>query len=126
MFSRWTNTKLVLCEDSEDVLLELDQTHGFVGGLFDGGGQTVPDLAVGSSALDNVVGDSGAAVIPRRVPGQEAGLIGDLRDVEGSWRTRLICVWEEYFKFNYPEKVSLKTFFVPFIFSFVKWSYRGC
>lgn len=92
MFRWWANTKLVLSKDSEDVLLELDQTHSFVCGLFDGGGQAVPDLTVGGTALNNVVGDSGATIVTRRVPGQEAGLVGDLRDVEGSRWTRLICV----------------------------------
>lgn len=58
MISRWANTKLVLSKDSEDVLLELDQIHGFVRGLFNGGGQSVPDLALGGSALNDVVGDS--------------------------------------------------------------------
>lgn len=52
----------------------------------------MPDLAVGSAALNNIVGDSGAAIITWRVPGQEAGLVSDLRDVKGSWRTGLICV----------------------------------
>lgn len=52
----------------------------------------MPDLAVGSTTLNDVVGDSGAAVVTWRVPGQEAGLVGDLRDVEGSRRTGLICV----------------------------------
>lgn len=52
----------------------------------------MPDLAVGSAALNNVVGDSGAAVITWRVPGQEAGLVSDLRDVKGGRRTGLICV----------------------------------
>lgn len=54
----------------------------------------MPDLAVGSSPLDDVVGDSGAAVVAGRVPGQEAGLVGDLRNVKGSRRTRLICLEE--------------------------------
>lgn len=53
----------------------------------------MPDLTVGSSAFNNVVGDSGAAVVTRRVPGQEAGLVGDLRNVEGSGGSGLICVW---------------------------------
>lgn len=100
MFSRWANTKLVLSEDSEDVLLELDQIHSFVRGLFNGGGQPMPDLAVGGSALNDVVGDSGAAIVTWRVPGQEAGLVGDLRDVKGSRRTGLICVRKVYLKFN--------------------------
>lgn len=52
----------------------------------------MPDLAVGSTALNNVVSDFGATIISWWVPGQKAGLIGDFRDVEGSWRTRLICV----------------------------------
>lgn len=91
MLSWRTNTKLVLSEDSKDVLLELDQVHGFVGGQFDGGGQPVPDLAVGGSALHDVVGDSRAAVVTRRVPGQEARLVGDLRDVESSRRAGFIC-----------------------------------
>lgn len=85
------HTELVLSKDSEDVLLELDEAHGLVGGLFDGGGQAVPDLAVDSSALYNVVGDSRATIIPWRIPGKEAGLICDLRDVEGGWRTGFIC-----------------------------------
>lgn len=96
MISRWADTKLVLSKGSEDVLLELDQAHSFVRGLFNGGGQPVPDLTVGSPALNDVVGDFGAAIVTRRVPGQEAGLIGDLRDVEGSRRAGLICVRKEY------------------------------
>lgn len=100
MFSWGPHTKLVLSKGSEDVLLELDQTHSFVCGLFNGGGQPVPDLTVGGPALHNVIGDSGAAVVTRRVPGQEAGFVGDLRDVEGSRRTGLICVRKVYLKFN--------------------------
>lgn len=95
MFSWWTNTKLVLSERSEDVLLELDQADCLVRGLFDGGGQPVPDLAVDSSAFHDVVGNSGTAVVAWRVPGQEAGFIGDLRNVEGSRRTRFVCFTSE-------------------------------
>jgi len=87
----WTNTKLVLSEDSEDVLLEFNQAHSFVGGQFNGGGQPVPDRAVGGPALHDVVGHSGAAVVTRGVPGQEAGLVGDLRDVKGSRGAGFIC-----------------------------------
>lgn len=54
----------------------------------------MPDLTVGSSALNNVVGDFGAAVITWRVPGEEAGLVGDLRNVEGSGGAGFICVWK--------------------------------
>lgn len=68
----------------------------------------MPDLAVGSASLYDVVGDSGAAVVTWRVPGQEAGLVGDLRDVEGSRRTGLICVRKLHLKFNYPESQSRK------------------
>lgn len=95
MLSRCAHAKLVLSKDPEDVLLEFDQSHGPVGGLFDGGGQAVPDLAVGSAALNDVVGDSGAAVITGRVPGQEAGVVGDLRDVKGRGGTGLVCVGEQ-------------------------------
>lgn len=90
VLSRWTDTKLVLSKCSEDVVLELDQAHSFVCGLFDGGGQSVPDFAVGGTALHNVVGHFGAAIVTWRIPGQEAGLVGDLRNVKGSRRTRLI------------------------------------
>lgn len=91
MFCRWADAKLVLSENSENVLLEFDQADSFVCGLFDGGGQPVPDLAVGSSALHDVVGNSGAAIIAWGVPGQETGFIGDLRNVEGSRGARLVC-----------------------------------
>lgn len=108
VLSWWANTKLVLSEDSEDIFLELDKAHRFVCGLFNGGGQPVPDLAVGSSALHNVVGDSRAAVITWRVPGQEGGLVGDLRDVKGSWRARLICVGKEHLDLMNQIKVTMK------------------
>lgn len=91
MLSWCANTKLVLSKDPEDVFLEFDQSHSSVSGLFDSGGQPVPDLAVSSAALYNIIGYSGAAIISWRVPGQETGFIGDLRDVKGSGRTRLIC-----------------------------------
>lgn len=100
MFSRWANTKLVLSKDSKDVFLKFDQAYSFVCGLFNGGGQPVPDLALCSTALNDVVGYSGTAIVTWRVPGQEAGLVGDLRDVKGSWRTRLICVRKADLKFN--------------------------
>lgn len=51
----------------------------------------MPDFAVSRPALHNVVGDLGAAIITRRIPGQEAGFIGDIRNVKSSWRTRFIC-----------------------------------
>lgn len=95
MLSWGTNPKLVLSKDPEDVLLEFDQSHSSVGGLFDSGGQPVPDLAVSSTALYDIVGYSGATIITWRVPGQEAGIVGDLGDIKGSRRTRLICV-EQY------------------------------
>lgn len=95
MLSWCANTKLVLSKDPEYVFLEFDQSHSSVSGLFDSGGQPVPDLTVSSTALHNVIGYSGATIITRRVPGQETGIIGDLRDVKGSRRTRLICV-EKY------------------------------
>lgn len=78
MLGRQANAKLVLCEDSEDVLLELDQADGLVARLLDGGGEAVPDLTVGRSPLHQVVGHPGAAVIARRIPGQQARLVGDL------------------------------------------------
>lgn len=124
MLSWWANTKLVLSEDSEDVFLELDQAHRFVCGLFNGGGQPVPDLAVDSSAFHDVVGDSRAAVVTWRVPGQEGGLVGDLRDVKGSRRARLICVRKEHLDLINQKKVTLKIF--KFLFSVVNWSYQGC
>lgn len=86
-----SHTKLVLSKDSEDVLLKLDEARGFVGGLFDGGGQAVPDLAVHSSALHDVVGDSRAAIIAWRIPGEEARLVCDLGYIKGGRRTGLIC-----------------------------------
>lgn len=92
MLSWCANTKLVLSKDPEYVFLEFDQSHSSVGGLFDGGGQPVPDLAVSSTALHNIIGYSGAPIITWGVPGQEAGIIGDLGDVKGSGRTRLVCV----------------------------------
>lgn len=92
VLGRQANSKLVLGEDPEDVLLELDQAHGLVARLLDGGGEAVPDLAVGRSPLHQVVGHPGAAVVTRRVPGQQARLVGDLRDVEGGRRARLVCV----------------------------------
>lgn len=78
VLGRQADAKLVLGEDSEDVLLELDQANGLVARLLDGGGEAVPDLAVGCSPLHQVVGHSGAAVIAWRVPGQQARLVGDL------------------------------------------------
>lgn len=51
----------------------------------------MPDLTVSSTALNNIIGYSGASIITWRVPGQEAGIIGDLRNVKGSGRARLIC-----------------------------------
>ena len=50
----------------------------------------MPDFAFCSATLDYVVGDLGASIVSGGVPGQEAGLVGDFRDVEGSRRTRLI------------------------------------
>lgn len=85
-------SKLVLGEDPEDVLLKLDKADGLVARLLDGGGEAVPDLAVGCSPLHQVVGHSGAAVVTRRVPCQQARLVGDLRDVEGGRRAGLVCV----------------------------------
>lgn len=52
----------------------------------------MPDLAVGSTPLNNIIGYSGATIITWRVPGQETGIVGDLRDVKGSGGTWLICV----------------------------------
>lgn len=103
VFGLDADTKLVLSEDSKDVFLELNQPHSFVGGLFNGGGEAVPDLAVCSAALNDIVGDSGAAIITWRVPGQEAGLVCDIRDVKSSRRTRLICLRKSHLKFNQPE-----------------------
>lgn len=103
MFSLGADTKLVLSKDSKDVFLELNQPHSFVHGLLNGGGQPVPDLAVDSAALNDIVGDSGAAIVTWRVPGQEAGIVCDLRDVKSSRRTGLICVRKLHLKFNQPE-----------------------
>ena len=91
MFSCCTNSKLILCKHPENILLKGHQVDGLVGGLFDSGRKLVPDLAVCSSPLHNVVGDLRAPVISGRVPCKEAGLIGDLRNVKGSRRTWLIC-----------------------------------
>lgn len=98
MLSWCTNTKLVLSKDPEYIFFELDQAHSFVCGLFHSGGQPVPDLTVSSTALNDVIGDPGATVIAWRVPRQEAGVIGDLGDVEGSWRTRLVCMRKLHLK----------------------------
>lgn len=95
MLSWWTNTKLVFCKDSEDVLLKFDQVHSFVCGLFDSGGQSVPNLTIRCTALNNVVGDPGSTIITWWVPGQETGLISDLGDVKGSRGTRFVYVREE-------------------------------
>lgn len=70
MLCRQANSKLVLSEDPEDVLLELDEADGLVARLLDGGGEAVPDLAIGRPSLHQVVGHPGAAVVTRRVPGQ--------------------------------------------------------
>lgn len=91
MLSWCANTKLVLSEDPEYVFLEFDQSHGPVSGLFDSGGQPVPDLTVSRAALDDVIGYSGATIITWRVPGQETGIVGDLGDVKGRGRTRFVC-----------------------------------
>lgn len=91
VLGRQADAKLVLSEDSEDVLLEPDQAHGLVARLLDGGGEAVPDLAVGRSPLHQVVGHPGATVVARRIPGQQAGLVGDLRDVECGGRAGLVC-----------------------------------
>lgn len=91
MFRWHTNTKLVLSEHSEDVLLEGRKVEGLVVSLFDSGGELVPDLAFCGSPLHYVVSDLCTSIISGRVPGQETGLVGDLRDIKRSWRTRLIC-----------------------------------
>lgn len=51
----------------------------------------MPDLAVSSSPLNNVVGDFGASVITWRIPGQETGFIGNFRNVKSGRRTRFVC-----------------------------------
>lgn len=51
----------------------------------------MPDLTVSRPALHYVVGDLGATVITRRIPGQEAGFIGNIRNVKSSRRARFIC-----------------------------------
>lgn len=70
----------------------------------------MPDLAVSSAALNNIICDSGASVISWWVPGQEARLVGDLRDVEGCRRTRLVYVWKILIKLNYADtnKIIMK------------------
>lgn len=86
------NTKLVLSKDPEYIFLEFDQSLGPVSGVLDSGRQPVPDLAVSSTPLNNIIGYSGATIITWRVPGQETGIVGDLRNVKGSGRTWLIWV----------------------------------
>lgn len=71
MFRWHTNTKLVLSEHSEDVLLEGRKVEGLVVSLFVSGGELVPYFAVCGSPLHNVVGDLCTTIISRRAPGQE-------------------------------------------------------
>lgn len=84
------DSKLVLGKDPEDVLLKLDEANSLVARLLDGGGEAVPDLTVGRSPFHQVVGHSRATVIARRVPGQQARLVGDLRDIKGGRRARFV------------------------------------
>lgn len=88
---RWyADAVLVLSTDPEHVLLQSDKLARLEGGEFHCGRQFDPLLFVQLTTLHDVVGDGGATVIPGRVPGQGTGLVGNLRDVKGSRRSRFI------------------------------------
>ena len=87
---RFANAILVLSADPEDVLLHRCELTGFEGGMFHCGWELHPLLPVRLTAIHNVVCDWWTAIIPRRVPGQEAWLVGNLGNIEGSWRARFI------------------------------------
>lgn len=83
MFCRFSDAVLVLSADAEHVLLHGGELGGGEGGVLDCSRQFGPLLFVRLTALHNVVGNGRASVITRRIPGQDAGLAGDLRDVKG-------------------------------------------
>lgn len=90
MLSRFTNAILVLGTDPEYVLLQGCELACFEGGVLHCSRQLHPLLFVNLTTLHDVVGDGRAAVIPGWVPGQEARLVCDFRDIKRSWRARFI------------------------------------
>lgn len=89
------NAKLILSKDSEDVILESNQVGCLVCGLFNSGRELVPDLTVCGLPLNNVVGYFRATIVTRGIPGQEARMVCDLRNIKSSrwsrlvWRTKI-------------------------------------
>lgn len=87
---RFTNTKLVLSTNPEDVLLHSSELAGFEGCVFDCSWQLYPFFFVYLSTFHNVIGNGRATIIPGRVPCQAARLTGDFWYVKRSWRAWFI------------------------------------
>lgn len=90
MLCRLADAVLVLSTDPEDVLFQGYELAGLEGCVFHRGWQLYPLLFVSLPTLYNVVSNGRTAVIPGRVPSHNTWFIGDLGNVEGSWRARFI------------------------------------
>lgn len=82
-FDEWPHANDVLRCDPEEVALSVDESldHGVVPGH--GVGHRSPAHTVGLPLFNDIVGDGGAAVILRRVPGEPAGVAGQV--LAGEW-----------------------------------------
>ena len=88
-----TSTVLVLCPDPEDVLLLLNEFGHMVMAFSQRGSDRAPaDLQLGVVLfLQSVVEDLAAAVIQRRIPLANHGVLPHLLESEVHWRPRSVC-----------------------------------
>lgn len=95
--ARLATAILILCSDSEDVLLPFNEFGDRVAGTLQGGGDGDPAnlIILVVLLLQNVVQDLTASIVLRRFPVTDDGGVPDLIEGKVDWRSRFVCKTRE-------------------------------